>query len=61
VEDVEFLMNFFAKNSNKLQKINFRKENKLSVFTTSHLVPPTQVMLSIHEGLKKLICFVLSQ
>ncbi len=61
MEDVDFLINFVVKNSNKLRKIKFKKENELSVFPTSHLVPTTQVMLSIHEGLKKLICFVLLQ
>jgi hypothetical protein len=48
MKDVDFLMNFVVKNSNELQKIKFKKENELSVFPTSHLVPTTQVMLSIH-------------
>jgi hypothetical protein len=38
-------MNFVVENSNKLQKIGFRKENGLNV-----LGPTTHVMLFIHEG-----------
>jgi hypothetical protein len=33
VEDIEFWMNFVVENSKKLQKIGFKKENELSVFT----------------------------
>jgi hypothetical protein len=33
MEDIEFWMNFVVENSNKLQKIGFRRENELNVFT----------------------------
>jgi hypothetical protein len=33
VEDIECGMNFVVENSNKLQKIGFKTENELSVFT----------------------------
>jgi hypothetical protein len=33
MEDIEFWMNFVVENSNKLQKIRFRKENESNVFT----------------------------
>jgi hypothetical protein len=55
VDDIEFWMNFVIENSNKLQQIGFRRENKLSAFTfgannTCYLIYPR----------KKVVCFVLS-
>ncbi len=40
-------MNFVVENSNKLQKIGFRKENELSVL---HLGPTTHVTLLMSRG-----------
>jgi hypothetical protein len=45
MEDVEFFVNFGVENSNKLQKIRFRRQNELSVFTlgannTSYVICP---------------------
>ncbi len=56
MEDVEFLMNFVARNSKKLQKNGIIRENELSVFTleannTSYVIYPW----------RKLVFFVLSQ
>jgi hypothetical protein len=50
-------MNFVVGNSNKLQKIGFRKENELSVFTlgsnnTCYLIYPQRKALEREDGIK---------
>jgi hypothetical protein len=54
-------MNFVVKNSNKLQRIGFRRENELSVFTLgANNTCPNNTCYVIYLW-RKVVCFVLSE